>query len=40
MAARKKQTRKKAGKKPKLRPIQELIRKICKDDHTKGIIVW
>jgi len=23
----------------KLLPIQELIRKICKDDHTKGILV-
>jgi len=29
--------RKPAG--PKLRPIEELIRKICKDDHTKGILV-
>jgi hypothetical protein len=27
------------AEKPKLRPIEELIRKICKDDHTKGIIV-
>ena len=26
-------------KKPRLRPIEELIRKICKDDHTKGILV-
>lgn len=24
---------------PKLRPIQELIKKICRNDHTKGIIV-
>ena len=26
-----------AGK-PKLRPIEELIRKICRNDHTEGII--
>lgn len=23
---------------PKLRPIQDLIRKICRNDHTKGIL--
>lgn len=27
------------AEKPKLRPIEELVRRICRNDHTKGIIV-
>ncbi len=27
------------AQKPKLRPIEELVRRICRNDHTKGIIV-